>query len=177
MANYKILTPFVRYYEGGFSNNMNDPGGATMRGVTLATFRAVYGKSKTVAELKNITDAQWDNIFKSYYWDKCKADLLDNQSIANMLVDFAWHSGVSTAVKKIQKIVGVDDDGIMGRVTIGAVNGYYRGSVSVFDALKAARMNFLRTRQNWNSFKNGWTKRVEAIKYGSLSYSDNVIKC
>ena len=171
MANYKILTPFVRCYEGGFSNNKNDPGGYTMRGVTLATFRAVYGKSKTVEELKNITDAQWDNIFKLYYWDKCKADLIDNQSIANMLVDFAWHSGVSTAVKKLQKIVGVEDDGIMGRVTIGAVNGYYRGSESVFDALKAARMNYLKSRQNWNIFKNGWTKRVEAIKYGSLSYS------
>jgi len=177
MANHKVLAPFIRYYEGGFVNNPNDPGGATMKGVTIATFRSVYEKNKTVADLKKITDEQWNTIFKKYYWDKCKADLIDNQSVANMLVDFAWHSGVAAAVKKIQKIVGVEMDGVMGRVTVGAINNFWRGDVSVFDSLKAVRIMYLRGLKNWNYFKNGWTTRVEAIKYGSLTYSGKTIKC
>lgn len=177
MANHKTLAPFVRYYEGGFSNNPKDPGGATMRGVTIATFRAVYGQSKTVDDLKRITDEQWDTIFKKYYWDKCKADIIESQSVANMLVDFAWHSGVSTAVKAIQQIVGVDADGVAGRVTVGAINGFFSGSQCVFEQLKARRFQFLRTRATWPTFKNGWTKRLDAIKYGSLTYSGKTVKC
>ena len=177
MANHKILAPFILSHEGEFSNDKNDPGGATMKGVTLATFRSIYGQGKTVNDLKKITTEQWNNIFKKYYWDKCKADLIDNQSVANMLVDFAWHSGVGTAVSIIQKIVGVAADGIMGRVTIGAINNFWRCNVSVFDSLKAARMRYLKGRKNWNAFKNGWTTRVESIKYGSLTYSGKTIKC
>ena len=60
MANHKILAPFILSHEGGFSNNPKDPGGATMRGVTLATSRSVYGSKKTVADLKRITSAEWD---------------------------------------------------------------------------------------------------------------------
>ena len=177
MANYKILAPFILSHEGGFSNNPKDPGGATMRGVTLATFRAVYGSKKTVADLKRITSAQWYTIFKKYYWDKCKADIIANQSVANMLVDFAWHSGVATAVKAIQQIVGVDADGAAGRVTVGAINGYFKGSAYVFEQLKAKRMQYLRTRAAWPTFKNGWTTRVSSIKYGSLTYSGKTINC
>jgi len=177
MANHKILSPFILSHEGGFINHPKDPGGATMKGVTLATFRSVYGKKKTVRDLKKITTEQWNNIFKKYYWDKCKADLIDNQSVANMLVDFSWNSGVSTAVSVIQKIVGVAADGIMGRVTIGAINGYYKGSQFVFDTLKDNRKNYLKGLKNWETFKNGWTTRVESIKYGSLTYSGKTIKC
>ena len=94
-----------------------------------------------------------------------------------MLVDFAWHSGVSKAVATIQGIVGVSSDGIIGRVTIGAINGYFKGSEYVFDKLKNARMSYLKSLKNWNYFKNGWSVRVEAIKYGSLTYSGRTIKC
>ena len=177
MANHKILAPFILSHEGGFSNDKNDHGGATMKGVTLATFRSVYGQGKTVNDLKKITTEQWNNIFKKYYWDKCNADLIDNQSIANMLVDFAWHSGVSKATEVIQKIVGVTADGIIGRVTIGAINGFNRGDKVLFDLLKQVRMVYLRSRKNWKYFKNGWTTRVESIKYGSLTYSGKTIKC
>ena len=94
-----------------------------------------------------------------------------------MLVDFAWNSGVVTAVKTIQQIVGVDADGIAGRVTIGAINGYFRGSKYVFDKLKEARLRYMQTRKNWPTFKNGWTTRVNSIKYGSLAYSGKTINC
>lgn len=177
MANHKILAPFILSHEGGFSNNPKDPGGATMRGVTLATYRSVYGSKKTVADLKRITSEEWGSIFKKYYWDRCKADIIANQSVANMLVDFAWNSGVVTAVKTIQQIVGVDADGIAGRVTIGAINGYFRGSKYVFDKLKEARLRYMQTRKNWPTFKNGWTTRVNSIKYGSLAYSGKIVNC
>ena len=119
-----------------------------------------------------MTDNEWRHIFKSLYWDKCKADDIADQSIANMLVDFAWHSGVTTAIKKLQKIVGVTSDGICGVQTIGTINSRY--APETFKLLKAARMRYLqgivKNKPSQARFMKGWTKRVNAIEYGKLIY-------
>ena len=56
MADYRILKPFILRWEGGFVNDPNDSGGATNKGVTIATFRKYKGESASVADLKAITD-------------------------------------------------------------------------------------------------------------------------
>jgi hypothetical protein len=33
---------------------------------------------------------------KSLYWDKWKADQIKSQSVANILVDWVWASGIQT---------------------------------------------------------------------------------
>ena len=68
MANSKILEPFILKWEGGFVNDKDDLGGATNMGVTLATYRSVFGSKKTVNDLKRMTRAQWGIIFKKFYW-------------------------------------------------------------------------------------------------------------
>lgn len=172
MADYRKLIPFILQFEGGYVNDPADSGGPTNKGVTLNTFRSVYGRAKTINDLKHMTDNEWRHIFKSLYWDKCKADDIADQSIANMLVDFAWHSGVTTAVKKLQKIVGVTSDGICGVQTIGAINSRY--APETFNLLKAARMRYLqgivKNKHSQARFMYGWTKRVNAIEYGKLTY-------
>lgn len=180
MANHKILMPFILSKEGGYSNNKNDRGGATMKGVTLTTFRSVYGSTKTVADLKAITDTQWEYIFKSQYWDRCKADGIKNQSVANMLVDFAYNSGVGNAARKIQKVVGTRVDGIIGPQTITAINNFKQGQWVLFDQLKVARISFLNgivkndPRQSVNL--KGWMNRVRDIQYGKLIIGGKEIK-
>lgn len=177
MANHKILAPFIRYYEGGFVNDKDDPGGATNKGVTLTTFRSVFGKNKTVNDLKNISTSQWDIIFKKYFWDKCKADQISNQSIANMFVDFAWHSGLGNAVPIMQKVAGLQkQDGIVGVITLNAINTYPNQKV-LFESLKKARMDFLKGRKTWWKYGKGWTNRVNATEYGSLTYGGKTYKC
>lgn len=177
MANHKILAPFIRYYEGGFVNDKDDPGGATNKGVTLATFRTIFGKNKTVNDLKNITSSQWDIIFKKYYWDKCKADQIGNQSIANMFVDFAWHSGLGNAVPIMQKVAGLNKpDGIVGNITLTAINTH-PNQKALFESLKKARMDFLKGRKTWWKYGKGWTSRVNAMECGSLSYGGKTYKC
>lgn len=38
MADIKVLVPFILSWEGGFVNDPDDKGGATNKGVTIATW-------------------------------------------------------------------------------------------------------------------------------------------
>ncbi len=174
MADSKVLKPFVLSFEGGYCNNRSDRGGATNKGVTIATFRSVFGKDKTIEDLKNITDEQWEYIFKKYYWDACKADLIKDQSVANLLVDFAYNSGVARVSRFIQKIVGVTADGIIGSKTINAINSYPRGQRQLFATLKQRRKKhydgIVEADPKQKKFYDGWMNRLGDIGYGTLTY-------
>ena len=54
MANVEHLAPLILKWEGRFVNDPLDHGGATNKGVTIATYRQVYGQYKTVEDLKKI---------------------------------------------------------------------------------------------------------------------------
>lgn len=166
MAEAQKLVPFILRWEGGFVNDPDDSGGATMKGVTLATFRKFYGANKTIDDLKRITEAQWLHIFKTGYWDVFRGDDIDNQSVANMCVDWLYNSG-TVAIKRVQKIVGVADDGIVGDKTIAAINARPVGPL--FEQIKAARIAFVETIARNNpsqrKFLQGWLNRINSFRY------------
>lgn len=167
MADYKKLIPTVLKFEGGFANHPSDPGGATNSGVTLSTFRSVYGKDKTVQDLKNMTMEQWEYIFKTRFWDRWKADDIDNQSIANLLVDWLWASGVY-GIKYPQEILGVKNDGIVGLKTLAAIN-YYPNKKELFEKLWNRRKkhfeDIVRNRPQSKVFLKGWIRRISDFKW------------
>ena len=170
MAKSEILKPFILSWEGGFVNDHDDRGGATMKGVTLATFRQVYGQSRTVEELRRITDAQWMTIFRRYYWDRWKADAISSQSVANLLVDWVWASG-RYGITIPQALLGVKVDGMVGPKTIAALNGYRLGQEKLFEALWNDRQKYIEMisrKGNNQKFKRGWLRRLDGIKYGRL---------
>ena len=45
--NFKSALEHVLVHEGGWADHPEDPGGATMKGVTLITFRRHFGEKKT----------------------------------------------------------------------------------------------------------------------------------
>ena len=144
MANIDKLIPFILKWEGGFVIDPTDRGGATNKGVTLATYEA-YCKRKgyprpTVERLKNIPDAHWREIVKTMFWDKWKADDIHSQKVANILVDWVWGSGIH-GIKKPQALLGVKVDGIVGDKTLSAVN--FADPEELFDAIYQERVKFL----------------------------------
>jgi lysozyme family protein len=167
MANAELLKPFILKWEGGFANISEDKGGATNKGVTIGTFRQYYGANATVEQLKNMTDNQWLYIFRCGFWNKFKADKINNQSIANMCVDWGWHSGITTAIKQVQSVLGVTADGIVGNITLNAINSCNQRQL--FKEIKAARLRFVNNIVHRDSkqakFINGWTNRINAIKF------------
>ena len=184
MADIRTLAPFILSFEGGFVKNKFDKGGATNLGVTLKTWlNAGYDKDEDgdidIDDLTIITpDDATFYILEPLFWNKCWASQITDQSIANMLVDWAWHSGAKTAIKRIQGIVGTKQDGVMGKQTLSAINNAVSAE-RIFDALKSERISFLKSiverNQSQERFLKGWLRRVEAIKYGSLTYNDDSV--
>ena len=166
MADYTKLVPFIRKWEGGFSNNPKDKGGATNKGVTLATYRMVYGKNKTVNDLKNMSDKEWEHIFKIYYWNKWKADEIKNQSIANILVDWCWMSGYGT-IKKIQALFGLKQDGIVGNKTISCINSQNQEEVfkRIWNRRKQFYESIVKNNPSQKVFLKGWMNRLNSFKF------------
>lgn len=166
MADYRKLVPFILKKEGGFANKKNDLGGATMKGVTFATFQYYMGKNKTIEDLKNITNDQWMVIFRQGYWNRWHADNIDNQSVANILVDWVWASG-SWGIKRPQAMLGLAVDGIVGENTLLAVN--MENPEELFNRIKADRLAYIdyicEVRKENLEFKKGWINRVNSIQY------------
>ena len=166
MANSKILEPFILKWEGGFVYDKDDLGGSTNMGVTLDTYRYVFGSKKTTKDLKRMTRVQWGVIFKKFYWDKWKADDIKDQNVANILVDWIWCSG-SYGIKIPQRVLGVSVDGIVGSKTIAAINA--RDGRELFDTIKQERKDFIdricQTRPQNRKFKNGWMNRINSLAY------------
>ena len=190
MANVSKLLPFILSWEGGYVNDPADAGGATNKGVTIGTWRQVgYDKDGDddidVDDLKLLSnDDVLNRVLKPHYWDKWKADLIQNQRVANILVDWLWGSGKHGIVIP-QQILGVVADGIVGERTLTAVN--FADPETFFNAVFNARIDFLNEivatsiaryeakngrkateselmKYTNKRFLNGWMNRLNSIK-------------
>lgn len=166
MANFDNYAPKLKRWEGGFANDPNDTGGATMCGVTLATFRLHYGQDKTEADLRAMTAAQWRHIMKGSFWDKCWADQIKSQAVAEIFVDWCINSGTGM-IKKVQGIVGAKADGVMGPKTLAAINAANPRKLHFY--IKSARAAYyeqiVRNRLANITFYDGWMNRLADFKY------------
>ena len=166
MADFDNYAPKLKRWEGGFANVAGDTGGATNCGVTLATFQMYYGEDMTEADLRKMTEAQWRRIMKGGFWDKCLADMIHNQSVAELIVDWAINSGTAV-LKKVQGIVGVKADGIVGPKTLRAINDY--DARKLHYRVKAARLSWLidcvERRSAAVKFFDGWINRVASFTF------------
>lgn len=170
MAKIEGLVPFLKKWEGGFVCDPDDKGGATNMGVTLETYRR-YCRANglphpSVATLKKLTEERWMDIVKSLYWDKFGGDDIMSQSVANVCVDWYWMSG-TTAIKRVQEIVGTKADGVVGAKTIAAINS--RSALPLFGAIKEARRKHIdeicAARPQNEKFRNGWMNRLNDMMY------------
>lgn len=152
--------------EGGFVNHPKDPGGATNKGITKVTLQKYRGEEVTEEDVANLTDEEAAQIYKTEYWDTVQADKLP-KGVDLAVFDFAVNSGPSRAVKYLQKIIGTKVDGIVGEKTLAEL-AKYRPEFIVAQ-LTEDRLEFLKGLKTWETFGNGWSKRVERVKNKALT--------
>lgn len=174
MADVKKFEPFILKWEGGakYTNSKIDRGGATKYGITIATWRTVgYDKNGDGKidenDVKLITEEDFTKVLKKNFWDKWKADQIKNQKVAEILVDWLWASG-KWGIIKPQQLLGVKADGIVGKQTLAAVNGY-PNQRQLFDAIKNARKAYIdkviKNDPRQIAHKVGWLNRINSITF------------
>lgn len=159
--------PLLHSLEKGISNRASDRGGFTVDGVTLATFRQFYGQDKTEADLRNMTRPQWRHIMKTGYWDICKADQIEDQKLAELIVDWCVNSGTAR-IRNVQSILEVRPDGCVGPVTLAAING--GDTAELYRRIMAARIGWFEriVRNDPRQMVNlrGWMNRLRRLEDG-----------
>ena len=166
MAEFKEYAKKLIELEGGYTNHPDDLGGPTNLGITLTTFRQYCGQGKTIKDLRNMTYGTWCDIMKDLYWDKCLADEIENQSVAEIIVDWCVNSG-TIGLRKVQEIVGTSVDGIAGPMTLAAING--ANQQELFDGIMSARnqfyVNIVKRSPSQRVFMNGWMNRLGKFQF------------
>lgn len=163
--NFARALSCVLAHEGGWSDHPADPGGATMKGVTLANFRRFVKPGATKDDLRKITDEQVATVYRRFYWDAVAGAELPG-GIDYAVFDFAVNSGPDRAAKYLQGIVGAKQDGKIGPDTLAKTRALIRATV--INYLCDKRMAFLKGLKTWPTFGKGWTSRVSAVRAEAL---------
>lgn len=146
-------------HEGGYVNNPKDPGGETNWGVTKRTAQA----NGYHGAMKSMTKNQAKEIYRKAFWERAKCTQY-NSAIGFQLFDAAVNHGIGNAIRMLQRAVGVADDGIVGQMTLGAINQKTLDDVLVL--FNAQRLEFYTKLSKFPTFGRGWVRRVA----GNLKY-------
>lgn len=165
--------------EGGYSNNPNDTGGATMWGITEKVARA-HGYA---GEMRNLPRDKAVEIYEADYWYGPRFDQVASlsESIATECFDTGVNMGPSVASKFLQRWLTAMNkqgklypdlaaDGMIGPRTIAALKSYLssrgkKGEAVLFKGLNCSQgaryLELAESRPANEAFLYGWMERVQ----------------
>lgn len=152
----------VLKHEGGYVDHPADKGGATNFGITQKVYEDFVKRKVTKDEIKNMPRGNAIAIYKQNYWDRIKGDAIKDYAVAFLIFDAAVNSGVSTAIKTAQRILGINPDGVAGAEFIKHLNGFNPREFA--SRYNKAREDFYKAivakNPSQQVFIKGWLKRV-----------------
>lgn len=150
MSNaFNAIIELIFSHEGGYINHPKDPGGETKYGIS----KRAYPNE----DIRNLTKERAKEIYLRDYWNKIRGDILKPQ-IAAVVMDIAVNCGVDRAIKMLQRVAGVRDDGKFGPATERALENLSFGHVC--EGLTFQRLEFYRSLPTYETFGKGWERRT-----------------
>lgn len=138
--NFERCLAVTLAWEGGYANHPDDPGGATMRGVTQGTYdEYMRALGKRRRPVRGITDAELRDIYRKNYWDACGCDALPT-GLDLCVFDAAVNTGVGRARPWAAQYTTIDS--------------YCDHRLAVFKSF--GRL--------WRVFGAGWSRRIAGIR-------------
>jgi lysozyme family protein len=174
MANFSIAyNKYILPFEGGYVNHADDKGGETYAGIAR-NFHPNWEGWKTIDAIKqgrtikrNEKFPTLNNLVTNFFldlWNKNRFGEIKSQDVANIFYDFYINSEKS-AIKKVQEILKVSRDGVLGNNTIAAINNL--DAAKLYNSIKDARIKFYETivknNPSQSVFLKGWMNRVNSF--------------
>ena len=166
MSDYRMAIEKVLRHEGGYVKDPLDHGGETYRGISRKYFPRWEGWS--IVEVNHF-DARLDEMvvqfYKKFFWDVIRLSEVNDQFIAEMLLNISVNIGKRALVKKVQRILGVNPDGIIGPITIGTINNADRDAFVYQFILEVIDLytHIINKDKNQRRFIAGWLNRSMSL--------------
>jgi lysozyme family protein len=169
-AEYARIMNHVFRHEGGWFNHPNDPGGATMYGITIHDVRRYINPSAQPADVRRITRTQAAAIYRERYWNAVRGDELP-AGLNQTVMDLGVNSGVGRARSFMRRAVGLN--GVMVPFTdreIQIINERARngGNEALIRHVNEQRRRFVRALGIYAHFGRGWERRITFVLNDSL---------
>lgn len=146
----------------GYVNIPQDRGGETKYGIAQ---RANPEVNVRFLNLEGAID-----VYERKYWRPSYSDRL-HPVLAEVHFDAAVNHGVGRAARFLQRAAGVTEDGVIGRMTLAAINA--RGPEQMIRRLHEIRSGFYRSIVANDStqarFLNGWMNRINEVTEYALN--------
>lgn len=120
--------------EGGakVTNDPVDPGGVTKFGLSK--------RANPTLDILNLTYEQAKDVYIQKYYMGHNIHLLP-EALQELVTDFGVHSGPQTSIRFLQKLLGQQQDGVIGSATVAAAK--LASSEQILPALRRERAIFL----------------------------------
>jgi len=168
-ASFPQALAWVHLSEGGNSDDPDDPGGRTSRGITQREYNAyltVMGFTPNT-DVWNASQSQINDIYRKSYWlPYCPALMF---GLDYSFFDEAVNTGPHEAALILQRALNVTADGHIGIVTMAAaktadisatIDAFAHQRVAVYKQIEAARPTSVK-------YDKGWMARVESCRINS----------
>ncbi len=148
-------------HEGGFTNDKNDRGnwtsGVIGEGELKGTKFGISAMSYPDLDIEHLNLDVARSIYFEDFWIKNGIDKLP-PAMQYQMFDASINHGYRNAAKMLQRAVGVVDDGIIGKLSMEAINGF--DQVVLATLFNHERLKFYTNIKTWNSYGEGWARRV-----------------
>jgi lysozyme family protein len=163
VADFEKSIGKILEHEGGYVDHPSDPGGATNFGISARFLRGIRDERHP----KDISKEDAVELYRIHFWDRYGYGEIEDQDIATKVFDCTVNMGPSSGHKILQRAlraVGhsqVDDDGVLGNITITAANNSPNGVAIVMKSEQAARYREIVARDPEKKvFMKGWLRRA-----------------
>lgn len=184
MKTVKELAEEIVAREGGFTDDPDDPGGATNYGVTIHTLRRLgidlTGDGEiTTADVRRLTRAKAAEIFVEHYWRRPRISDLP-EPLQPPVFDMHVNAGAN-AVKVLQRLLAemgedLDADGEIGPQTVRAADAVYdRAGQLLVDAYGIARRNYYYALADARPASRKYARRRDGGKGGWIARAEEFI--
>lgn len=155
--------------EGKLSLDPKDRGNWTSGEVDVGELKGskfgISAMSYPKEDIRNLTKERAKEIYFRDFWNRIHADKLPD-GVAFQAFDFAVNSGIETAIRKLQRALGVADDGRWGPITRAAAEQMSESDIIM--RYVAERLDFWRSLSTWQHNGKGWAGRAaQDLRYGA----------
>jgi lysozyme family protein len=167
MANFDNVIPWLLYQEDdkripGRILDEGDGAGLTRLGLTQRWHQSevpmTYFSTLSFKDAVAIAKI----VYRKSYWNLLDGDLINSDMVAAPLLSFAVNDNVKVAVKTLQRVLEVPDDGMMGPHTLAELNS--KDPFAVARLFRAGWVDFYHhdviINPSKQQFLSGWVNRA-----------------